>query len=175
MRDFSEHWRPNLPSEDAENNAGNILNTTFIVAEEKERFLRSVAEDFLTLLRQYRDATASQEKISNRMNMASNVVLHIGNMILNQAAAFVALLTSCATPLVSQAVAGRITEAMCGQSINSAQERLDTHVNRMNVMLNEDIDAMCAFMANLIFIKKNDYGSLEIDIEQTMKLHPDLR
>ncbi len=109
------------------------------------------------------------------MNMASNVVLHIGNMILNQAAAFVALLTSCATPLVSQAVAGRITEAMCGQSINSAQERLDTHVNRMNVMLNEDIDAMCAFMANLIFIKKNDYGSLEIDIEQTMKLHPDLR
>lgn len=174
MRDFSEPFRLNLPSEDEENDTGNP-QTDFIMNEEKEAFLHSVVEDFIVLLKQYRNASASQLKINHRVNMAGNVLLHIGNMVINQAAAMLAVLTSCATPLVSQAVAGRITEAMCGQSMQSAQERLDTHVQRMNVMLNEDVDAMCIFLAHLIFVKKNDYGLLEIDCEKILQHHPDLQ
>lgn len=175
MRDFSEPWRPNLPSQDAIDPNEHAPSTAFILSEEKEEFLLNVVQEFLVLLKQYRDATMSQQKINSRMNMASNVVLHIGNMALNQAAAMLAVLTSCAAPLVSQAVAGRITEAMCGQSTQSAQERLDSHVCRMNVMLNEDVEAICVFRAHLIFIKKNDNGQLEVDCEQILERHPDLQ
>ncbi len=174
MRDFSEPFRENLPSEDEDTHA-DVLRTDVIMTEEKQAFLDGVVEDFIMLLKQYRNASASQLKITNRVSMASNVVLHIGNMVINQAAAILAVLTSCAAPLVSQAVAGRITEAMYGQSTQSAQERLDAHVNRMNIILNEDVDAMCVFLTHLIFVKKNDYGLLEIDFEQIIEHHPDLQ
>lgn len=172
MRDFSDDWRPKLPS--GEKKKDHTAEMTLLLYEEKLEQFQETATQFFVLLRQYHTVCEEQAHASARIQTISSLALHALNMLLNQAAGLLALVGSCMTPLVAHATAERYTEAFYGHGKESSEERLNTHVRRMNELIAEDAEAMGYFIGRLVMLSENEARDIMVDIPGTIQLHKKL-
>lgn len=151
-------------NEDAED--GNSIDP------ERQKILVQMVDDFFALIKQHQKVLSERIKTTERMMTGGSVVLSLVHIFANQVAVALSVVAS-AIHFIAHASNEQIALAIFSKEIDSAQERLQTHIGNMNALLREkDIDAICIFLQNVIICSENAEGELVIDLDKTIECHP---